>query len=87
MNERIKELAERAEEYTQEVAESTRLTPTSPQKISSIELIEIYNQKFAELIINECISQVEKDYYGGRESWDRSIANSVYNIKTHFGVE
>ena len=44
-------------------------------------------EKFAELIIKECIAQVEKDHFGGRESWDRSIDNSVNNIKTYFGVQ
>jgi hypothetical protein len=44
-------------------------------------------QKFAKLIIEECIKQVNKDHRpGGRESWDRSLDNAIRNIKEHFGI-
>jgi len=48
---------------------------------------QIYNEKFAELIIRECIQQVNKDHFGGNDSWDRSLDLAVFNIKNHFGVE
>ena len=44
-------------------------------------------EKFAELIIEECIKQVNKDHRpGGRESWDISLDNAIRNIKEHFGI-
>ena len=77
MNERIKELAEQS---YKEVIE------TNDYNGSAYTVREFDQEKFAELIIKECIAQVEKDHFGGRESWDRSIDNSVNNIKYNFGV-
>ena len=85
MNERIKELAEQAFEYTQNVAESTRPSPTKPQQISSSELKEIYNQKFAELIVRECCFVGEQYADGLFDSKQYAFVNK--KIKEHFGVE
>ena len=73
MNERIKELAEQAERLAED--ELAHLERVHNRLYSFTEGREIYNQKFAELIVNECIeiSQVG------------SITES--KLKKHFGVE
>jgi hypothetical protein len=73
MNERIKELAEQAERFAED--ELAHLERVHNRLYSFTEGREIYNQKFAELIVKECIeiSQVG------------SITES--KLKKHFGVE
>ena len=60
MNERIRELAEQAHEY---VAFS-----------NAKDLRKVFEKKFAELIIRECVAQVEDD-------------DNAFDILKHFGVE
>ena len=46
--------------------------------------------KFAELIINECLEVVEKQLGGGNGDgveWDRAIDFTYEDMKKHFGVE
>jgi hypothetical protein len=75
MNERIRELAEEAcfDEIGKDYSLYFNLTKDKVEK-------------FAELIIEECIKQVNKDHFGGPESWDRSLDNAIRNIKEHFGI-
>ena len=61
MNERIKELADKAQEYAE------WMTP------QGLEWFDNFKEQFAELIINECISAVEntndryrKEYFAGK---------------------
>ena len=79
MNERIKELAEQARKY----ADENR--PGSFVKYDP-EWFVLYNEKFAELIVAECISTLEEKIYrsidgDGDEVWSDII------LKEHFGVE
>ena len=67
MNERIKELAVQA--------------GYKPLGTFADELMEIYNKKFAELIVRECIGIVGA---GGEFT---SRPKLVEKIQTHFGVE
>ena len=71
MNERIRELAEQA-----------GYKPLSPPTFAD-ELNEIFMQKFAELIVKECLGickeKEQANLYGVRE-----VENT---IKEHFGVE
>lgn len=79
MNERIEKLGEQADllgEFT-----PTRIHGRYVGYITEEQIL-----KFAELIIEECIKQVNKDHFGGRESWDRSLDNAIRNIKEHFGI-
>ena len=68
MNERIKELAEQAEQATKDHFNFD--WDGTPR-----ELFDMYfNEKFAELIVRECINQCND-------------GDSRYFIATHFGVE
>lgn len=66
MNERIKELAERAQHYAEY---------TTPQ---GLEWFTAFKEKFAELIIDECLAECWYDY---------TPLQISDNIKTKFGVK
>lgn len=81
MNERIQELAEQAENYA---AEQNDKFGVSYKKE--------YNKKFAELLISECIKEIEFQYGGGSDQpmdneWDRAIECVSSMVKYRFGVE
>ena len=85
MNERIQELAEQAGEYVNEVY-TPPVRSKTPGKIwedGHIEWHTHFNQKFAELIVQECIEQVE--VFNVR--MDARPRHIVEAIKQHFGVE
>jgi hypothetical protein len=80
MNERIKELAE----------EAVKAVQSRPNGICEMGK---YNQKFAELIMEECIGKVTKVSDSIKE-FDPDNADGIdlcdlitYHIKKHFGVE
>ena len=77
MNERIRELAEQA--------------GYKPLGTFADELMEIYNKKFAELIVRECAELCREE---GKKLEEQSIHSNSYQsyflaslIKHHFGVE
>jgi hypothetical protein len=73
MNERIKELADKASQWVIDNSNGVH-TP-----------YERWNEKFAELIVKECADAIIKD---SRLNDVRSAANGcVRTIKEHFGVE
>ena len=76
MNERIKELADKA---------------TVVQKtFHGIEHITFDKEKFAELIVRECLYVVKLAHSEGNEdiySYDDALDHVEYNMKQHFGVE
>jgi hypothetical protein len=76
MNERIKELAEQAED---DVVADHR----------GDEFHKAYTQRFAELIVKECSAKIERDYkYERGEDTKWIIAFAIANdLKAHFGVE
>lgn len=84
MNERIFELAEQALEETYRIMGSTCL-----QEVFD----DFYTEKFAELIIRECVVQLElvRKYRYDRvqplENQQTIIDECQYQIKQHFGVE
>ena len=50
--------------------------------------IEVFDkEKFAELIIQECIATVKKRYMGDNNREDMEVRRCVADIQTHFGVE
>jgi hypothetical protein len=81
MNERIKELAEQAGFYN--------------MSIGLIIGIEEYHQKFAELIVRECIEQIKtqgisassEDYGDYEIGFNAGVYHALYTIKQHFGVK
>jgi len=70
MNERIKELAEQAREY------ATTRHPVSNNTLSVNS--DLFEQKFAELIVWECMDATRGSITG---------LDAFNNIKQHFGVE
>jgi hypothetical protein len=88
MNERIKQLALRAGEYVNSVY-TPPVRSKTPDKIwedGHVDWHTQFNQKFAELIVKECISALDEKIYrsidgDGDEIWADLI------LKEHFGVE
>ena len=84
MNERIRELAEQANEY----ATTRHPVTSSPWSFNS----EKFVKKFTELIVQECIKEIEFQYGGGSDQpmdseWDRAIECVSSMVKYRFGVE
>ena len=78
MNERIKELAEQAERLAED--ELAHLERVHNRLYSFTEGREIYNQKFAELIVRECADVGSKFSLAHPEA-------IRFQIKKHFGVK
>ena len=91
MNERIRLLAEQAGEYVNEVY-TPPVRSKTPGKIwedGHVDWHEQFNQKFAELIVRECI-QVVDDMADPEEDSDRyvwALHNASEKIREHFGVQ
>ena len=84
MNERIKELVKQAGGHF-----STHILTSYPaQRRESIELWDKNIEKFAELIIQECIAVINSENYREHsEGWNNAIVWADGMIKQHFGVE
>ena len=85
MNIRIKELAEQAGEYVNEVY-TPPVRSKTPGKIwedGHIEWHTQFNQKFAELIILECAKSAN-DWY---QNHDKIHSDPMSYVLAHFGVE
>lgn len=76
MNERIKELAEQAKEETDVLY--AKLTPQ--------EFKDTYNQKFAELIIKECMQEIQQQSMNSGDEWEDGLQIAKGAIEEHFGV-
>lgn len=82
MNERIRELAEQA-------------TDSIPDECPTVEYsLYLFQKKFAELLINDCIALCDKhdphpDQWSDREEYAerRTVLKCVNSIKQHFGVQ
>ena len=100
MNERIKELAEQAEKYALDEKRIYERMHNTEQCME--EYREVYNKKFAELIVEECMTMcdtVSADYLkhrkGAFDFQDKNIYAEgeaacdiiKYKMKKHFGVE
>jgi hypothetical protein len=48
---------------------------------------EVEYQKFAELIVKECVERASIGNGHGNNQWDRALTFAAKNIKQHFGVE
>jgi hypothetical protein len=81
MNERIKELAKQAKEET-----DTLWAKLTPQEFK-----DTYNQKFAELIVREClaIAKNREDEFesAGLLEQSNAVGNVAYRISRQFGVK
>ena len=89
MNERIKELAEQAERLAED--ELAHLERVHNRLYSFTEGREIYNQKFAELIVRECMEQIDKMRDGFEaDNEDQQALGADWAglaVARHFGVE
>jgi hypothetical protein len=83
MNKQIKALKRQAEEYASEYG--------TKHQVYGQELIDVLDQKFAELIVRECVALVEKQDHGTSDlwvsQWDGACRAVSKDIKQHFGVE
>ena len=77
MNERIRELAVQAKLVAEEDIN---------RQISYNDELKAFAEKFAELLIRDCIQVIgpEDSYI---DEWFKAKADSVVRIKEHFGVE
>ena len=94
MNEQIKEIHKQAFDWVQYQLQ----TVGSDHPVTQKEQLEMVNQKFGELIIEECINQVKEQYLPVMEDvammndehwkgYKHCGVDSVVAIKEHFGVE
>ena len=88
MNERIKELAEQA------VIAVDDPFPGNPlnAELEKMYIPDCFAEKFAELIVRECVKEIEFQYGGGSDQpmdneWDRAIEYVSSMVKYRFGVE
>lgn len=83
MNPRIRELAEQAREYAN--------SKEPYEKIKNKAWIDVYDEKFAELIVAECCQQINSQCFpsNSREWCEKGAWNGylVAQIREHFGVE
>ena len=91
MNERIRELALQAGEYTNSVY-TPPVRSKTPGKIwedGHIDWHELYNEKFAKLIVRETIKQmaVQMDKFGDDQSNNPAWYKSEESVMKHFGVK
>jgi hypothetical protein len=99
MNERIRELAVQAEKLADEATNAYNDDTGNWRKVWN----EVYDEKFAELIVRECVDSMEKCFAGGIgtdnnkdvwgpsastfKAWNGAIKFSRDKIKEHFGVK
>jgi hypothetical protein len=87
VNERIKQLAEQAGDYVNEVyiPPVRSKTPGKIWEDGHIDWYTQFNEKFAELIVRECarIGELKEQGY---EDYDPDLSVGWY-MKQHFGVE
>jgi hypothetical protein len=84
MNERIRELATQAREYTE------KYNRERDNKLIAEEWTEVYNKKFAELIVKECSRVIVNGGYRNPalgEKHPLTPPEIATMIKEHFGVE
>ena len=87
VNEQIKQLALEAGDYVNEVytAPVRSKTPGKIWEDGHISWHTQFNQKFAELIVRECLDILDDEDDG--ELAGRSVRIAAIRIKKHFGVE
>ena len=92
MNERIQELAEQAGEYVNEVY-TPPVRSKTPGKIwedGHVDWHIQFNQKFAELIIQDCLLSLEPNPMAPAIDYDveeKFYQRSAKKIKQHFGIK
>lgn len=90
MNERIKEIAEQASEYVNTVYTPPvrSKTPGKMWEDGHVGWHTQFNQKFAELIVQECLNVIAVGSFLHGQSREAIFATECSDaIKRHFGVE
>ena len=86
MNERIKELREQAFDWVQYQLQ----TVGSNHPVMQNEQLQMVNEKFAELIVRECVNRVRSRQMFAIED-DQNVNHAfdllIYDIESHFGVK
>jgi hypothetical protein len=85
MNERIKELAKQALKL---VADDVTKGDVSRLNTDSYHVKDLINEKFAELIVEQCIIYAEREWIrNGDTEHNRAVTKVIESIKAHFGVK
>jgi len=80
MNERIKVLKQQAEEYTGDYG--------IKHQVFGQALIDVLDERFAELIIKDCIICVEREWIrNGDTEHNRAVSKVIESIKEHFEIK
>ena len=89
MNQRIQELSKQAGDYVNEVytAPVRSKTPGKIWEDGHISWHTQFNQKFAELIIQECITALRTDECNYSDLAVEEFTRNRKRIRKHFGVE
>jgi hypothetical protein len=93
MNERIRELVEQARNYALDEKRIYERMHNTEQCME--EYREVYNKKFAELIVQECIKTIEyrapgqmgKEGEGWTNGYDDGLKTGAWLLKEHFGIQ
>jgi hypothetical protein len=83
MNQRIQELKKQAWEYAMAVHDGL-IVPPLDKEVWPID--KVLDEKFAELIVKECLKIVEPTVDSGDE-WCVTLKGAAQEIREHFGVE
>ena len=84
MNDKIKQLAEQADAYA--TSEYAKWIPT-PDFFGVPHIRKIFNERFAQLIISECINQLNKPEYAMNHPEDLSAYNRGWVNGRLLGIE
>ena len=86
MNERIKNLSKKAWLLAHEANDQAE--EDEGEELTEAEFGNVFQQKFAELIVAECIISAEREWNrNGDTEHNRAISKVIESIKQHFGVE
>ena len=81
MNERIQKLYDQADKFAKENRTQTSSGPGN-------NYFELFHEKFAELIVQECVAVINSENYREHsDGWNDAIEWADGMIKEHFGVE
>ena len=86
MNERIKDIAEQATK----LAEAEYNSQTRQTFLTNKSNRELFNEKFAELIVKECIEVIDlrnRTQFHPTSTGGELLHNVAKDLKQHFGVE
>ena len=84
MKERIRELAEQA---LQLVADEHTGGDESRLNTDSYHVKDLIQEKFAELIVQECVQTLRNRYMGDNNREDMEVRRCIEDVKKHFGVK